>query len=325
MKKEDIAQIRLFNRFYTRIIGLLDNHILNSQYSLPEARVMFEVYHNPQISASELVSAIGIDKGYLSRILLRLEKDGLLTKTVAPKDKRSLVLKLTDKGEQAFTQLNMASEAQIATIFRHLSAIETGQLIQAMHKIKQLVDGSAGHGDSGPSLAEVSIRTELKAGDLGFVLYRHGALYTEEYGFGFSFESYVAKEISEFYQQYDPARDRIWVCEHDQKIIGFLALMHRGPQIAQLRYFYLEKEYRGIGLGKKLMAAFMDFLVQQGYTLAYLLTTSELDAATTLYKRWGFVLTQAQESTAFGRLVTEQRYDWRASPELALANATNGQ
>ena len=160
------------------------------------------------------------------------------------------------------------------------------------------------------SLADVSIRTELRHGDMGYVIYLHGLLYGKEYNYGIQFESYVAKGLHEFYENYDPKRSRVWVCEHKQsgKMIGFLLLMDRGDA-AQLRYFLIEPEYRGIGLGSKLMNLYMDFMRECGYKKSYLWTTNELHPAISLYKKFGFTLTEEKESTAFGKPLTEQRYD----------------
>lgn len=158
-------------------------------------------------------------------------------------------------------------------------------------------------------LSEISIRTTLVPGDLGYVIHMHGRVYKQEYNYGIEFESYVAAGLNEFYQHYDPTRDRVWICEHNKKIIGFLLLMHRENNSAQLRYFILEPEYRSIGLGKKLMTLYLDFLNQSGYTSSYLWTTDELPAAASLYTRFGFTLTEEKDSTAFGKPVKEQRYD----------------
>jgi ribosomal protein S18 acetylase RimI-like enzyme len=155
---------------------------------------------------------------------------------------------------------------------------------------------------------DISMRTTLQPGDIGYITYLHGSLYNEEYNYGISFEAYVAQGLAEFYQQYDPQKDAVWICEYDNKIVGFLLLMHRGAA-AQLRYFILAKGYRGIGLGSKLMKLYMQFLRQKGYTSSYLWTTHELDAAAHLYKKYGFVLTEEKESTAFGKPLKEQRYD----------------
>ncbi|MGB8195109.1 MAG: GNAT family N-acetyltransferase [Chitinophagaceae bacterium] len=161
----------------------------------------------------------------------------------------------------------------------------------------------------GIQLEDIEIRTELRPGDIGYVTYLHGILYAEEYNYGISFEGYVAAGLQEFYQQYNPEKDRVWVCEHNKKIVGFLLLMHRQESTAQLRYFILMPEYRGIGLGKKLMNLYMDFLQDKGYKHSYLWTTDELYSAAFLYKREGFTLTEEKDSTAFGKPVKEQRYD----------------
>jgi len=155
---------------------------------------------------------------------------------------------------------------------------------------------------------DIVIRTELKAGDIGYVTFLHGVLYKQEYNYGISFESYVAAGLHEFYQHYNPLKDRAWICEHHEAIIGFLLLMHRENNAAQLRYFILKPEYRGIGLGKKLMNLYMHFLKAAGYTSSYLWTTNELPAAAHLYKQHGFRLTDEKESTAFGKFLKEQRY-----------------
>jgi len=156
---------------------------------------------------------------------------------------------------------------------------------------------------------EITIRHDIRPGDLGYVMYRHGKLYGDEYNFGVSFETYVGIGLAEFYKNYNPDKDRVWICEHNGQIVGFLLIMHRENNAAQLRYFYLEKPYRGIGLGKKLMQAYMDFLKAKGYTSSYLWTTHELTSAALLYKRHGFKLTEEKESTDFGKPLREQRYD----------------
>ena len=158
------------------------------------------------------------------------------------------------------------------------------------------------------ALDSITIRTKLQPGDIGYVTYMHGALYHREYGYGLEFESYVAKGLCEFYEKYNPERSRIWACEHADRMIGFMLLMDRGTA-AQLRYFLIEPEYRGIGLGAKLLDLYMDFLRRCGYRESYLWTTHELDTAAFLYKRLGFNLTEEKESTSFGKPLREQRYD----------------
>jgi peptidyl-dipeptidase Dcp len=158
------------------------------------------------------------------------------------------------------------------------------------------------------ALEDISIRTELRPGDIGYVIYMHGDLYKKEYGYGILFETYVAKGLCEFFEKYNPQRDRVWVGEHKDRMVGFLLLMDRG-KAAQLRYFLIQPEYRGIGLGSTLMSLYMNFLQECGYRESYLWTTHELGTAAFLYKRVGFKLTEEKESTAFGKPLREQRYD----------------
>lgn len=158
------------------------------------------------------------------------------------------------------------------------------------------------------SLGQITIRTDLRSGDIGYITYMHGILYKREYQYGIDFESYVASGLSEFYQNYRPKRNRVWMCEDDSQIIGTLVLMDRG-EAAQLRYFLICPEYRGIGLGKKLLELYMEFLHQCGYKSSYLWTTHELDTAIFLYKMHGFKFTEEKESMSFGKHLFERRYE----------------
>jgi peptidyl-dipeptidase Dcp len=158
------------------------------------------------------------------------------------------------------------------------------------------------------SLDDIAIRCELKSGDLGYITYLHGLLYKSEFGYGIPFEAYVAKSLGEFYEDYDPSKDRVWICEHDGNIVGSLFLRHDGDA-AQLRYFLINPDYRGLGLGKKLMDLYMDYLQASGYSSSYLWTTHELSAAASLYKRHGFALVEEKPSSKFGKQVKMQKYE----------------
>lgn len=158
---------------------------------------------------------------------------------------------------------------------------------------------------------DINIRTTLQSGDIGYITYMHGIFHMKECGYGLSFESYVAEGLHEFYKNYNPDKERVWICEHLGKIIGSLLLMNRGNDTAQLRYYILEPGYRGIGLGRKLMDLFMQFLKEKNYKHCYLWTTNELHAAASLYKKYGFILTEEKETTEFGKKVIEQRYSLR--------------
>lgn len=159
------------------------------------------------------------------------------------------------------------------------------------------------------TIDDISVRNDIRPGDLGYVIHLHGRLYGVEYNYGVAFEMYVARGLHEFYEKYDGNRDRAWICEHNDRIMGFLLLMHRDDNTAQLRYFIVAPEYRSIGLGNRLLQMYVDVLRQRGYTSSFLWTTHEQEAAASLYKRYGFVLTEEKESTAFGKLLREQRYD----------------
>lgn len=163
------------------------------------------------------------------------------------------------------------------------------------------------------TLEDISIRTTLLPGDIGTVAMLHGKMYSEEYQYGIAFESYVAGGLHEFYQQYDPSIDRVWICEHNDQMVGFLLLMHRPNQTAQLRYFFLLPGYRGIGLGRKLMELFMQFLKEKNYESAYLWTTNEQHTAADLYKKFGFILTEEKSTDTFGKSLIEQKYEFLVS------------
>lgn len=158
------------------------------------------------------------------------------------------------------------------------------------------------------SLNDISIRTELHAGDIGDILSMHGRLYYKEYGYTGPFEMYVAQSLAEFIELYNPARNRIWVCEHNDRMVGTLVLLDRGDA-AQLRYFLFEPEYRGLGLGTKLMDSFVEFLRDCDYKSSYLWTTEQQVVAAKVYMRYGYTLTEEKPSTAFGIPLIEQRYD----------------
>lgn len=173
------------------------------------------------------------------------------------------------------------------------------------------------------TIDDITIRTSIQPGDLGFVIYRHGKLYSEEYNYGVAFETYVGKGMHEFYKNYNADLDRTWICEHNNKIIGFMLLMHRPDNTAQLGFFYLEPAYRGLGLGRKLMDLYMEFLKEKNYQSSYLWTTNDQHTAALLYKKYGFVLTEEIDSIAFGKPLKEQRYDLKLTSHGNFFNTTN--
>jgi DNA-binding MarR family transcriptional regulator/ribosomal protein S18 acetylase RimI-like enzyme len=303
MPHNSIPSIRAFNRFYTGFLGLLDQHILESSFSLPEARVLFELNQKDSIQASEIVDSLGIDKGYLSRILDQFSKEKLISKKRSREDGRRQHLYLTDKGHKTFERLNRASDEQLKGLLKGMPEGDLTKLEGHMKGIEGLL------GEKTASKTDITIRTDLRPGDLGYVTHLHGRIYKEECNYGINFEAYVAQGLAEFWKQYDARKDSVWIVEHGQRMVGFLLSMHREKDAAQLRYFILEPEYRGLGLGKKLMNVFMAHLKEKGYQKAYLWTTNEQETAIALYQRHGFVLTEEKHSEAFGKALREQRYD----------------
>ena len=328
MQPKTISEIRAFNRYYTSIIGLLDRHILNSSFSLPEARILYELSRREGIQASGIIESLGIDKGYLSRILDTFTDKKLIVRRRSQADGRLMHIYLTEKGRAAFEQLNTASDDQLSQLLSGLSAADGERLSQHMTAVADLfmkaqaADGPAApnkttahSATTGPGLTTspatpaVRIRTDLRPGDLGYVIHLHGKLYKDECDFGIGFEAYVAQGLAELYRQYDPEKDRVWICEKGEKMVGFLALMHRGEAEAQLRYFLLLPEYRGMGLGKQLMESFISYLREKGYRSCFLWTTTEQKTAIALYKRYGFALTEEKASSTFGKQLYEQKYE----------------
>ncbi|MEQ9441800.1 MAG: bifunctional helix-turn-helix transcriptional regulator/GNAT family N-acetyltransferase [Cyclobacteriaceae bacterium] len=300
-------QIRSFNRFYTNFLGLLNRNILDSPLSLSESRILYELAQQETLPANQLVETLQMDKGYLSRILRKFEKAQYIQKATSADDKRVQYIRLSPKGQALFHYLNSQSEQQIDEYTRHLPEADKARLAALLAEAEQLLNKS----DVTPppvTLEDITIRTHLNAGDLGFVVMTHGELYQKEYNFGLVFENYVASGMLEFCEQYNPERSRVWVCEHLGKRVGFLLLMDRG-EAAQLRYFFIDAAYRGIGLGKKLMQLYMNFLQEKGYRSSYLWTAHELATAASLYRRYGFKLVEEKPSQSFGKALIEHKYE----------------
>ncbi len=305
LMNHEINAIRSFNRFYTNILGLHERHLLNSQFTLAEVRVMYELMQTENSTANRLINSLNMDKGYLSRIIKKLETHGLISRQVSHEDARSYTIQMTTEGRQAFAILNQASSAQIAQLTQDLDSAALSDLIKHMHAIKSHLAPPM----KKLSVQDISIRRKLLPGDIGHITQLHGQLYHQEQNYGLSFEAYVAASLAEFCLQFDASKDAVWLAEHHDQVMGFLALMHRPQRTAQLRFFIVSPDYRGMGLGKHMMALFMQTLQAKNYRKAYLWTADGLAASASLYQRHGFVLTEEKPSTAFGKPVIEQRYD----------------
>jgi DNA-binding MarR family transcriptional regulator/GNAT superfamily N-acetyltransferase len=288
-----IESVRRFGRFYTRQIGALREGYLESPFSLAESRVLFELAQRPDATASAIAGPLGLDPGYLSRILKRFERKGLIARRRAADDARRSHLTLTDAGRLAFTALDRSSAEEIRALLGRLPSTEQTRIVGAMRTIEQLVG-------SEPCRPPISLRRH-RPGDLGWIVHRHGVLYAREYGFDERFEGLVAGIVAEFIANADPARERCWIAEADGGILGSVLLVRQSEEAAKLRLLYVEPEARGQGAGRRLVEACVAFAREVGYRRITLWTNSVLVAARQLYERAGFRLIRVEPHHSFGQ------------------------
>lgn len=285
--------IRRFNRFYTKQIGVLTDAYLSTPFSLTEARVIYELAHHESTTATELGNELGLDAGYLSRILRNFKKQGFIDKQPSPTDGRQSIVRLTEKGQVAFATLNARSHADFEIMLGRLSTEEQRRLVEAMRMIEQLLGPQPDH-------QVPYILRPHQPGDMGWVVYRHGVLYAEEYGWNEQFEALVAGIVAEFIQHYDPKRERCWIAEMNGEVIGSVFLVKKSDTIAKLRLLLVEPSARGFGIGTRLINECIRFARFAGYTTITLWTNSVLVAARRLYEHAGFRLVQAEPHHSFG-------------------------
>ena len=297
-----IKAIRHFNRFYTRQIGLLNLGLLDSPYSLTEARVIYELAQKETCTATELGSELNLDMGYLSRILSSFQKNGLLQKEPAPRDKRQSLLRLSPSGQQAFTMLNERSSQEINGMLNALSAPEQQRLAKAMRTVEALLDPQA------QERPAVIIRP-LQPGDLGWVVSRHGALYAQEYHWDISFEGFVAQIAADYLKNLDPQKENGWIAEVNGENAGCVFLVKKSDEVAKLRMLLVEPSARGLGIGKRLVQECIRFARQCGYRKMTLWTQSFLLAARHIYQQAGFRLTESAANHEFGQDLISETWD----------------
>ena len=297
-----IKAIRHFNRFYTRQIGLLNLGLLDSPYSLTEARVIYELAQKETCTATELGSELNLDMGYLSRILSSFQKNGLLQKEPAPRDKRQSLLRLSPSGQQAFTMLNERSSQEINGMLNALSAPEQQRLVKAMRTVEALLDPQA------QERPAVIIRP-LQPGDLGWVVSRHGALYAQEYHWDISFEGFVAQIAADYLKNLDPQKENGWIAEVNGENAGCVFLVKKSDEVAKLRMLLVEPSARGLGIGKRLVQECIHFARQCGYRKMTLWTQSFLLAARHIYQQAGFRLTESAANHEFGQDLISETWD----------------
>jgi DNA-binding MarR family transcriptional regulator/N-acetylglutamate synthase-like GNAT family acetyltransferase len=306
MVRNDLAprveSVRRFNRFYTKQIGLLSEHILKSQFSLAEARVIYELAQREKATATEMGAELGLDAGYLSRLLAAFKKRGLISKKPSETDGRQSVIWLTDKGRKAFTELNAHSHGEVESLLGRLPQADQNRLIDAMRVIEEVLGAR-------PEKKVPYVIRPHRPGDIGWVTHRHGVIYNEEYGWDEEFEALVAEIAAKFIRNYDPKRERCWIAERGGEIAGCIFLVKKTNTVAQLRLLLVEPSARGMGIGKRLVNECVRFARQTGYKKITLWTNSLLDAARHIYEEAGFRLVKEEPHHSFGHDLVGQNWE----------------
>lgn len=288
-----IAAFRAFTRFYTRKLGVLDQHLLKSPFSLSEARVLYELAHQDEPIAKDIGTALGLDPGYLSRIVQRFEDDGLISRKPLEQDRRHVRLSLTAKGQQAFAKIDRASHDEVAAMLAALSADDRGGLTGAMATIERLL--GPGKRNEPPFV----LRSH-RIGDIGWVISSQARAYAEDYGWDISYEALVAEICAQFIRNFDPSREHCWIAEIDGEPVGSIFLVKASDEIAKLRLLSVEKRARGLGVGRALTEECVRFAREKGYRKITLWTQSILLAARGIYARAGFRRIAEEPHHSFG-------------------------
>ena len=301
----EISALRHFNRFYTRTIGALQEHLLESPFSLTEMRVLYELAHRGRTTAAQVGADLGLDAGYLSRILARFGRRGFLARTASPSDRRQTLLSLSAKGRAAFAPFDARQDREVAALLAPLPAGDRARLLSAMATIERLLGGRKDSEDAGVPY----ILRPPRAGDLGWVVQRHGQIYSQEYGLDQRFEALVAGVVSQFVKTFDPQRERCWIAERDGTPVGSIFCVRAAPTVAKLRMLLVDPEARGLGLGRRLVQECIAFARQAGYRKMTLWTHSNLLAARHLYEEAGFHLVSRERDESFGQKVISEIWD----------------
>ncbi|SMC96109.1 bifunctional helix-turn-helix transcriptional regulator/GNAT family N-acetyltransferase [Sporomusa malonica] len=297
--KSRAVTIRDFNRFYTNFIGLINQNILESPYSLAEARVLLEIDKADQCTASDLTKLLQIDPGYLSRMLTRLIREKLVIKSRSETDGRAQEISLTNLGKETFKNLSDTSTQQIVNILETIPIEQQQALINYMEGIRNVLSHQSG--------SSITIRTG-RPGDLGYIAYRHSVLYHQEYNLDpVVFERYVLGSLLKYAENQQAGE--IWIAEVNGKIAGFIGMVALDEETAQLRWFLIEPEFRGIGLGRRLLKVAMAYCNEKKYKKVLLWTFQGLDAACHLYKSFGFTATQQVENNTWKNGLLEERWE----------------
>jgi DNA-binding MarR family transcriptional regulator/GNAT superfamily N-acetyltransferase len=288
-----VGAVRRFNRLYTRRIGVLEDGFLGSPYSLTQARVLYELARRPKSTATEIAAELGLDHGYLSRILRDFNKRGLVIKTALPNDRRQSLLSLTAKGRMAFAPLEEHSQEQVGAMLGTLSVVDQERVVAAMRTIEiSLCEAPA------PQMPY--LLRGPRAGDMGWIVARHGALYAEEYGWDERLEALIAEIVAAFVRNRDPRRERCWIADREGENVGSILLVRETDEVARLRLLLVEPKARGLGIGARLVDESLRFAREAHYRRVTLWTHSVLTAARRVYERAGFKLIHQWKHDMFG-------------------------
>ncbi len=298
---QQLTAIRAFNRFYTRKIGVVDG-MASSPFSLAEARVLYELAHREQPTATEIRKELGLDAGYMSRILRDFERRKLVTREPSMTDERQRFLSLTRKGRRAFTPLDERSNRDVSAMLEELSPTERKQVVDAVETLRRLL------GDKAEPRTLFLLRPH-QPGDMGWIVYRQAILYADEYGWDETYEALAAEIVAQFIKNYDPKRERSWVAEKDGQRVGAVFVARESDQVAKLRLLHVEREARGLGIGKRLVEECIRFARQAGYQRMTLWTQSILHAARHIYKQAGFQVVREEKHHSFGKDLTAETWE----------------
>jgi len=291
---DPIQAIRRFNRFYTRQIGVLQEHLLQSRLSLTEVRVLYEIAHHENVTAKDLCLELGLDRGYVSRMLQGFEQHGWIKTAPSPDDRRRQFLSLTAQGHKVFDPLERRSSDEVAAMLARLSPAHQTKMLAAIRDLESVLTPTR------PSATPYILRRH-RPGDMGWVVQRHGELYWQEFHYDERFEALVAEIVAEFIQNLDPKRERCWIAEKDGERVGSVFLVKKSASVAKLRLLLVEPSARGLGIGKSLVEECVRFAREAGYKKILLWTQSELTAARRIYESAGFKLTGKDKHDSWSR------------------------
>ncbi|BCG74140.1 GNAT family N-acetyltransferase [Mesorhizobium sp. 113-1-2] len=300
--KQLIDAVRAFNRFYTRQIGLLDEGLLKSAFSLTEARVLYELAHRDGLTATDLGRDLGLDAGYVSRLLKKFERLQLISRSTLVSDARQSSIALTPAGRNAFAPLNKDSHDQVAALLDRLPASEQDRLVKSMRTVQALL------GESAEPKIPYLLRP-LQVGDIGWITRRQGMLYAQDYGWDETYEALVAEILAAFVKSFDPKWERSWIAERDGEVVGSVFVVRKSPEVAKLRLLYVEPSARGLGIGKRLVEECIGFARAKGYKTLTLWTNDILTAARHIYQVAGFKLIEEEPHHSFGKDLVGQTWD----------------